>query len=94
MHCRTRYCSKIEDGVVYINNSDHGNNKTAIQLQIQPIINLVAFWDFGLGIKEGGEKFDEYDYSYSLITQLWADSLKKDPLVLEIERKLRKKCLG
>jgi signal peptidase I len=85
-------CIKIEDGVVYINNNPiTETNKLQFNYRIKTKkLNLDSVLGFRLGIKEGGKISDEYDYSYSL-TQAMADSLKKDTLVLEIEKKTEKK---
>lgn len=84
---------KIEDGIVFVNGIAFEEPK---HLQFNYHIKtkklkLDSLLEFKFGITEGGKISDNFDYSYSL-TQAMADSLKKDSLVLEIEKKSEKKA--
>jgi signal peptidase I len=83
---------KIEEGDLFVNDK---KNEDHIPLQFNYHIKtrnypLDSIMEQKFGVMEGGKISDEFDYSYSL-TESVADSLLRNPRILEVARKVEKK---
>lgn len=84
---------ELDNGFVFVNNNeDRFLDALQHNYHFKAKLKLDTSFLMEYNLKEGGMISDEFDYAYSL-TQAQADSLRKDPMVMELTRKIEKTAL-